>query len=131
MARGQVRVLRNPAARASAHRLIDAAPDGYIAEVRAPRRSDAQNDKMWAMLGDVSCAKPDGRRHTPEVWKTLFMAACGHEVQFVQGLDGNPFPAGFRSSRLTKAEMADLITFIAAWGDEHGVRWTDQENYNG
>lgn len=128
---GQTLVLGNPVARAAAHRLIDHAPDGFIAQVRPPRRTDAQNDKMWAMLSDISRAKPEGRRHTPEVWKTLFMAACGHEVQFVQGLDGNPFPAGFRSSRLTKAEMADLITFIAAWGDEHGVRWTDPENYNG
>ena len=78
------------------------------------------------MLSDVSRAKPDGRCHTPEVWKALFMQACGHEVQFENGLvDGSPFPVGFRSSRLTKARMSELIEFIYSWGTEHGVTFPD------
>ena len=81
---------------------------------------------MWAMLGDVSRAKPMGRAHIPEVWKCLFMAACGHQVAFELGLDGNPFPIGFRSSRLTKHQMMDMITFILQWGDEHGVQWSNE-----
>tara|TARA_R100001086_G_scaffold180400_7_gene100212 strand:- start:5037 stop:5426 length:390 start_codon:yes stop_codon:yes gene_type:complete len=88
-------------------------------------RSLDQNAKMWAMLSDVSIAKPEGRRHTPEDWKAIFMNACNWEVQFIEGLDGRPFPSGFRSSRLNKSQMADLITFISAYGDEHGVVWTD------
>jgi phage-related protein len=63
--------------------------------------------------------------HTPEVWKNLFMHACGHAVQFEHGLDGKPFPVGFRSSRLTKAEMSDLMEFVTEYGTRHGVRWTD------
>jgi len=82
---------------------------------------------MWAMLSDISRAKPDGRVHTPDVWKALFMSACGHEVQFLMGLDGNPFPAGFKTSKLRKDQMADLITFIAEYGDTHGVKWQDRE----
>ena len=85
----------------------------------------AANAKMWAMLSDVSRAKPEGRTHTPEVWKALFMSACGHAVQFEQGLDGTPFPVGFRSSRLSKAQMIDLIEFIYAYGSQHGVVWTE------
>lgn len=54
------------------------------------------------------------------------MAACGHQVAFEVGLDGRPFPIGFQSSRLSKAEMMDLITFIQAWGDENGVRWSNE-----
>lgn len=64
------------------------------------------------------------RKHTPEVWKALFMSACGHQVQFAQGLDGSPFPTGFRSSRLTKAQMCELMEFIVAYGNEHGVVWS-------
>jgi hypothetical protein len=82
---------------------------------------------MWAMLSDISRAKPEGRRMTPDLWKAVFMQACGHEVQFLQGLDGQPFPAGFRSSRLSVAQMAELISFIQAKGDEWGVRWSDTE----
>ena len=82
---------------------------------------------MWAMLSDISAAKPEGRKHTPEVWKCLFMSACGHAVQFEIGLDDKPFPVGFRTSRLSKHQMADLITFIAEYGDRHGVKWSDME----
>lgn len=126
MADGHTVFLTTPLARERAHRLIEAAPEGAIASVRAPNRTTDQNAKMWAMLSDVSVSKPEGRKHTPEDWKAIFMNACGWEVQFIEGLDGRPFPSGFRSSRMTKAQMADLITFIQAYGDEHGVVWTEE-----
>ena len=107
--------------------IIDAAPDGYVVRVSEPTRSLDQNAKMWAMLADVSKAIPDGRRHTPEDWKAIFMNAAGWEVQFVDGLDGRPFPSGFKSSRMTVSNMADLITFIQAYGDEQGVAWSEPE----
>lgn len=122
---GQTVILCGPSQRAFAKRLIDAAPRDAVVNIREGRRSLDQNAKMWAMLSDVSRAKPDGRKHTPEVWKELFMHALGHQTQFEMGLDGQPFPVGLRSSRLTKAQMADMITFIAEYGDRHGVRWSD------
>ena len=102
------------------------APDYSFATIKPQKRTDDQNSKLWAMLGDVSRAKPQGRKHIPEVWKCLFMAACGHQVAFEVGLDGLPFPIGFQSSRLSKHEMADLITFIQQWGDEQGVFWSNE-----
>lgn len=122
---GQTVRLVGPAQRELAHRLINLAPDGAIVNIREATRSADQSAKMWAMLSDISRAKPDGRVHTAEVWKQLMMAACGHEVQFLMGLDGNPFPHGFKSSRLGKSQMAELISFIAAYGDQHGVRWSE------
>ena len=109
-----------------AKRLIDAAPDDYVVKVSEPKRTSSQNDKMWAMISDVSRAKPEGRRHVPEVWKALFMQSAGHAAQFENGLDGRPFPVGFKSSRLTKAEMSDLIECIYAYGSTHGVRWSER-----
>ena len=106
--------------------MIWQAPAYATATVKPQKRSDEQNAKMWSMLSDISRAKPQGRTHIPEVWKCLFMAACGHQVAFEVGLDGRPFPIGFQSSRLSKAEMMDLITFIQAWGDENGVRWSNE-----
>jgi hypothetical protein len=123
---GQTLVLRSDASRATARRLVDLAPPGAIFNIRAANRSTQQNSLLWALLSDVSRAKPEGRCHTPEVWKTLFMAACGHAVQFENGLNGQPFPVGFRSSRLSKSEMSDLIEFILAWGAEHGVQFTEE-----
>lgn len=122
----QTVILSSPYARQRAHQLIDKAPDGFVVTVKQPTRTSDQNDKLWAMLSDISRAMPQGRRHTPEVWKALAMHACGHEVQFAEGLDGNPFPIGFRSSRLSKSQMSDLIEFVTEYGTRHGVRWTDE-----
>jgi len=127
MASGQTIILHGDIQRHAAKRLIDAAPAGAIVNVRAAARTTEQNAKLWAMLSDVSRAKPEGRCQTPEVWKALFMHACGHAVQFENGLNGQPFPTGFRSSRLTKAEMSELIECILEYGARHGVRWSDPE----
>lgn len=121
---GQTVILRGPSQRQFAKTLIDAAPDDGVVNVRAASRTNDQNAKMWAMLSDISRAKPDGRCHTPEVWKALMMNACGHAVQFVLGIDGEPFPLGFRSSKLTKAQMSDLIEVMYEYGSRHGVEWT-------
>ena len=122
----QTVILRGQSQRDLAKRLIDAAPVDGVVKIGAPGRTLSQNDKMWAMISDVSRAKPEGRTHTPEIWKPLFMSACGHAVQFEQGLDGTPFPIGFRSSRLSKHQMSDLIEFIYSYGAEHGVVWSDE-----
>lgn len=119
-------VLNSRFARERACALVHKAPEGYVASVAEPTRTLDQNNKLWAMLTDVSAAMPLGRRHTPDDWKCIFMHACGWEVQFIEGLDGRPFPQGFRSSKLTKSQMGDLINFIQAFGDEHNVRWSDE-----
>jgi hypothetical protein len=97
-----------------------------VVKISPEERSLDQNNKMWAMISDVSRQKPEGRTHVPEVWKAIFMAACGHEVQFEHGLDDRPFPIGFRSSRLTKAQMGDLIEFIYAYGSKHNIKWSEE-----
>jgi hypothetical protein len=122
----QTVILATPTHRATAKRLIDAAPKEAVLTIREARRTPDQNDKLWAVLSDISRAKPEGRMHTPEVWKCLFMQACGHAVQFEVGLDGKPFPVGFRSSRMTKAQASDLIEFALAWGAERGVQFADE-----
>jgi hypothetical protein len=113
--------LHGRADRERAVRTIAAAPPGSIVEVRAPRRTLDQNAMLWSALSQISMAKPQGRNHTPEVWKCLFMHAAGHAVQFEPGLDGSPFPIGFRSSKLTQAQFATLIDFILAYAAEQGI----------
>ncbi len=108
-----------------AKRMIDKAPDGAVVNIREATRSSDQNAKMWAMISDIARAKPEGRTHTTEVWKCLFMSACGHAVQFENGLNGQPFPIGFRSSSLTKAQMSELIESVYEYGARHGVKWSE------
>ena len=127
---GQHVQLFGKSSRALACDLIHRAPHGATVTIKKARRSDDQNAKMWAMLSDISRAKPQDRRYTPDVWKALFMSACGHAVQFETGLDGRPFPIGFRSSALSKDQMGDLITFIHQWGDSEGVTWSKDEGFH-
>lgn len=118
--------LVNPQVRQRAARAVLDAPDGHIVTIAEPTRNLSQNARLWAMLGDISRSEPMGRKMTAEEWKCVFMAACGWDVQFLEGLDGRPFPAGFRSSKMTVRQMADLITFVLSWGAENGIRWSGQ-----
>jgi hypothetical protein len=123
---GHVIVLSTSYQRERAKRLIMGAPKGWLCNIREQTRTGEQNAKLWAMLSDVSRAKPGGRSHTPEVWKCLFMHALGHTSRFELGLNGEPFPVGFRSSQLSKSQMSDLIEFIIAWCAQNDVRLSDQ-----
>jgi hypothetical protein len=120
-------IIRGDAQRAMAKRMIDAAPLGHVVTVRQPTRSGEQNDRLWALLTDVARAKPDGREMRPDDWKCAFMAALGHKGRYIIGLDGDPFPVGYRSSKLTVAQMSDLQTFIEQWGSERGVIWSEPQ----
>ena len=118
--------LRGEHQRRLAHQLIDKAPINAVVKISPEQRSLDQNNKMWAMISDVSRQKPEGRLHVPEVWKAIFMAACGHEVQFENGLDNKPFPIGFRSSNLSKTQMVDLIEYMYFYGSKHDIKWSEE-----
>lgn len=127
MTSGHTVILSTKAAKQRAHVLIEAAPEGSIVNVRAATRTGEQNAKLWAMLSDVSRAKPDGREYPPEIWKSLFMAEVGFKPRFEPSLDGKGVvPIGYKSSRLNKLEFSELIESIYAYGAEHGVVWTDE-----
>ena len=123
----QTLILDSRYRRDQAHKLIDAAPVNAVLTIAPPKRTVDQNAKLWAAISDVSRAMPGGRKHPPETWKALFCHAAGYEVQFEMGLNGKPFPVGYRTSRMTVGEMSELLEFIMKWGAENGVTFTDQE----
>lgn len=133
---GQTIRLTGVGNRVVAHRWIDIAPLGAVVNVRGPTRTNAQNDKMQAMLSDIARAKPGGRTLKTEHWKCLFMDAVARETGnaaftalWEPGLDGEGVVnLGHRSSRLTKPEMSDLIDFMQAWGDENQIQWSELAN---
>lgn len=116
-------VLNTIDARHKAKRYVEVAPNGTRIEFKASRRSLPQNDLMWAMLTDVaSQAEHNGRKYTPDAWKILFLHATGREVQFIPALDNKTFlPWGQSSRDLSTGEMAELISFMEAWGAENNV----------
>ena len=102
-------------------------PVGTRVEVKSPKRSLPQNDRMWAMLTDVATQLPwHGIKLSPDDWKLLFMDALKRELRMVPNLDGNGFVnLGRSSSDLSKAEMTDLIDLMHAFGANHGVVFHD------
>jgi hypothetical protein len=120
-------VLNTRDARETAHRWVNGLPAGTRVEFKGPQRSIDQNDRMWAMLTDISRQhKHAERRFTTNEWKVLFLHACGRETQFLPALSGNGFvPYGQSSSDLSVAEMTELLEFMFAWGAENGIVWSD------
>lgn len=118
--------LVGPSQRTYAAKALSAAPDNAVVSITKPVRTPPQNKKLWAMLRDISEAKPEGRNWIPDTWKAAFMHSLGHQCQFAEGLDGSgPFPVGYRSSHMTTQQMSDLIEVIYEYGSRHGVEWRE------
>lgn len=124
---GHTIILSGPRARHDAKALVDRSPPNAVVTFKEQRRTNDQNALLWTLLGYVSRAKPEGRAYPPEIWKSLFMASTGHQARWEPALDGNGVVAvGYRSSRLTKAEMSDLIEAIHEYSARHGIQFTEE-----
>jgi hypothetical protein len=125
---GQTVRLVSDRARKTAAELAFKAPHGSVANFRPPTRTVDQNSKMWAMLSDVARAKPEGRELTTDKWKSLFMDAIGIPADWEPGINGGVVNVGYRSSRLSKEQMSEMIEQMYAYGAEHGVEWTEPQD---
>ncbi len=104
-----------------------------VMEMRQETRSDKQNKMLHAMLGDISRqVEWAGKRRDADTWKRLLTAAWlrgrGESIEVLPALDGCGVDVVFRhTSKLTKAECAELCDYIGAWCAENGVELTDFE----
>ena len=119
----------NENVRARAMAALQALPNGYRVIFKEAKRTTEQSDKMWAMLDDIASQKLwHGVCLSKEDWKLLFMAGLNQELRIVPNLEGNGFVnLGRSSSKLSKAEMSDLIALIDAWGANNGVNFYDEK----
>ena len=107
---------------------IWAAEPLWRVEVREPKRSDAQNDKMWAMISDIMRWNPDwfGPGLDKYDIKHVFVAGLHRDLRVAKNVDGDGLtPLPIRTSKFGVRKMADLLTYIQAWGDQHGIVWTE------
>lgn len=127
MSRWQI-TINSDAARKRACEWVSKAPDGYRVTVQEPKRSIQQNDRMWALLAQVSVQLVwHGQRLSPEDWKAVFMAGLNQEMRMVPNIEGNGFvQLGRSSSKLSKAEMSDLMGLIEAFAAQHDVDLMEQ-----
>lgn len=128
MSRAKI-VISDAEQRARAIRWCQHLPLGTRIEFKKTQRTLPQNDRMWAMLTDISeQAVHAGRRFTPTGWKNLMMHGCGCEIEMVPSLDNSTMiPFGQSSSDLSIEEMTSLIEFMFWWGaqPENAIKWSD------
>jgi len=96
-------------------------------EVKPETRSNEQNKRMWAMLGDISRQVVwYGERLSPEDWKHVLSASLKKQ-KAVPGIDGGFVVLGLSTSKMTKGEMSELMELMSAFGAERDVEWSDPE----
>jgi hypothetical protein len=106
------------------------AKPGTRVEFRDAKRSHDQNSKLWACLTDIASQLAwHGQKLTPDDFKLVFLDALKREMRIVPNIDGNGFVnLGRSSSNLSKADFADLLEIILAFGAQHGVVFHDHDS---
>ena len=103
--------------------------DGHrmVLELGPETRSSPQNRRLWALLRDVSQQVVwHGQKLSDEEWKHIFTASLKRQ-KVVPGIDGEFVVLGQSTSRMSKAEMAELQDLIEAFGAQHEVRFSAPE----
>lgn len=119
-------ILAHSTARQRAAQAVQDAPDGFVVEVREPRRSRDQNDMLHALLSELGEQlgwKWNGFTIDLDDLKSIFVAAHrkidGRNARVLPGIEGEPVLMGWRTRDMSKREMGDLITMIQAWQAEN------------
>lgn len=124
----QAFTLWSPEQRAKVARMVAELPKFSRIEIKGPARTLDQNNKLWAMLTDLAeQAEWAGKKRSTGDWKDLMTAAVkvAAGLEAVPGLEGGLMILGLHTSDMDVDEMADVITYMLKWGDEHGVIWSE------
>lgn len=116
-----------------AREAIKAAPDGWVAVVRPPRRSLDQNAKFHALCEDVARSGYEwaGCARTAEEWKVLLITghavATGRSVEIVPNIEDERQAVQLResSARMSKERGSSLIEYTISWAISHGIKLRD------
>ena len=122
-------ILSNDRTRQRAVSWVMTAEPGTILTFEKPARTLPQNARLHAMITDVARqVEWAGAKRTVEAWKDIFTAAlrsAGHDLDVVPGINGGFVLLGMHTSRMTKAELGDLMTLVESFAAEHGVTLSD------
>lgn len=131
------------ARRLAAARCMEA-PDEFICIIDEPKRSTEQNEKIHAMINDISksCTFM-GRTWDSEEWKRLLIDAFvrvmrgiaktegisdpfAGQGEVVPALDGQGFvQLGVQSRGFGKRIGSQFIEYLYSYGNENSVVWTE------
>ena len=115
--------LNHDTARKLALDAVRTAAAGVRVTIDEPKRSNAQNDKLHALLSDVALQKLwHGERLTLTEWKRLFSAAVFRE-KMLPGIDGGIVIVPKFTSDMNKHDVSELIDFVLCWGAENEIKF--------
>jgi len=99
--------------------------------VNDEKRSDASNRRMWAMMRDIA-KQVDwyGQKLKDEDWKHIFSASV-EKQRAVPGLDGGFVVLGLSTRKQSQRWFSDMFEVMEAFAAERGVKWTQQDHWNG
>lgn len=119
-------------ARSNCLKAVKEAPDNRVVTIAEPTRTTDMNAKFHAMAGDFAKSGMEwaGKKRNAQDWKILLIS--GHATatkegsEIVPGLEGE-FVAIRESSALMSIKRGcSLIDYTQAYGDNAGVKWSDQ-----
>ena len=95
-----------------------------VLTIEEQKRSTEQNALLWSVLSDLAKqVQWHGEKLTKEEYKDLLTAGLKKQ-RAIPGIDGGFVVLGTSTSKMTKAEMSELITLAHAFGDERNVKWS-------
>jgi hypothetical protein len=119
------RLVHQEARRRAVQAVLDA-QDGYIVTIKPPTRSLEQNAFLWSCLNDIAEQVVwHGRKLDSASWKNIFSSSL-RKQDVVPNLDGTGFVVmGVSTSKMSRAEMTELLELIQCFAAQHGVNWSN------
>ena len=96
-------------------------------EVKDAGRSNEQNEKFHAIIGDIAKqAQHMGAKWDAETWKRLLVDKYCREIglnsQIMANLDSDGLvQLGFQTRKFTKEQASEFVEFLQAWAIDNGV----------
>jgi hypothetical protein len=94
-----------------------------------PRRTLDQSAKLWSIADDIAKSGHEwgGITLSKTSWFRLLVASV-YGQKMVPALDGNGFVfVDARTSRMTKAQISEVIAFAEAWAVTNGIELSDEQ----
>ncbi len=98
------------------------------------RRSLDSNALMWVLLGEIAKqlewpVNGKTQKLTAEDWKDILSSGLHKEQRIAQGVEGGFVLLGLRTSKMTKAQMGELIEFIYWFGADKDIKFGAAPSY--
>ena len=100
----------------------------FIVSIQEETRTLAQNGVMWSCLEDIAKQVQfaiDGKMQfvDKDDVKDILSASLTKHQRVASGLDGGVVFLGQRTSKMTIAQMCEMIDLCHVVGDSHGIKW--------